>query len=596
MSKIKVEGTVVELDGDEMTRIIWKLIKEQLILPHLDVNLDYYDLGIEHRDETDDQVTIDAAEAIKRHGVGVKCATITPDEARVKEFSLKQMWLSPNGTIRNILGGTIFRAPIVIKNVPRLVPGWTKPIIIGRHAFGDQYRAFNAKVEKPGTFTVTFTPDDGSEPMVHDVVQIPEGGGVIMGMYNFKKSIQDFARSSFNYGLQQNYPVYLSTKNTILKGYDGMFKDEFQRIFDEEYSDEFDKRGLTYEHRLIDDMVASCLKWEGGYVWACKNYDGDVQSDTVAQGYGSLGLMTSVLMTPDGKTVEAEAAHGTVTRHYRQHQQGKPTSTNPIASIFAWTRGLEHRGKLDNTPDVIKFANTLEESVIGTVEGGQMTKDLAAVDRRSAAVSDQRGIPRHHRGQFQEVPRRLLADGLARRRRVAVDEADDQVGDPAWRLEHRDVPDALQVSDLRILRQLRGEMAGEPRMRQHPVLLADDQMRRRAAVGHFQQARQCERFDQQLVVGRAVRHVVDDVDQVGVGQALRRRADRQMRQVAGKRQFQDSLTEGQSDQPHRQPRQELADDLELHRGEVAPAACRRDCGQRAGASAAFEFERHPAAE
>ena len=379
MSKIKVEGTVVELDGDEMTRIIWKLIKETLIHPYLDIDLDYYDLGIEHRDATDDQVTIDAAEAIKRHGVGVKCATITPDEARVKEFNLKQMWLSPNGTIRNILGGTIFRAPIVIKNVPRLVPGWTKPIIIGRHAFGDQYRAFNTKVDRPGTFTVTFTPDDGSEPMVHDVVEIPEGGGVIMGMYNFKKSIQDFARSSFNYGLQQNYPVYLSTKNTILKGYDGMFKDEFQRIFDEEYKAEFDARGLTYEHRLIDDMVASCLKWEGGYVWACKNYDGDVQSDTVAQGYGSLGLMTSVLMTPDGKTVEAEAAHGTVTRHYRQHQQGKPTSTNPIASIFAWTRGLAHRGKLDNTPDVIAFANTLEDSVIGTVEGGQMTKDLAVL-------------------------------------------------------------------------------------------------------------------------------------------------------------------------------------------------------------------------
>ena len=377
MSKIKVEGTVVELDGDEMTRIIWKLIKETLIHPYLDVNLDYYDLGIEHRDATDDQVTVDAAEAIKRNGVGVKCATITPDEARVKEFNLKKMWLSPNGTIRNILGGTIFRAPIVIKNVPRLVPGWTKPIIIGRHAFGDQYRADNFKVDKPGTFTVTFTPEDGSEPIVHDVVKIPEGGGVVMGMYNFKKSIQDFARSSFNYGLQQNYPVYLSTKNTILKGYDGMFKDEFQRIFDEEYKEEFDAKGLTYEHRLIDDMVASCLKWEGGYVWACKNYDGDVQSDTVAQGYGSLGLMTSVLMTPDGKTVEAEAAHGTVTRHYRQHQQGKPTSTNPIASIFAWTRGLEHRGKLDNTPDVIEFANTLEESVIGTVEGGQMTKDLA---------------------------------------------------------------------------------------------------------------------------------------------------------------------------------------------------------------------------
>jgi isocitrate dehydrogenase len=377
MSKIKVEGTVVELDGDEMTRIIWKLIKETLILPHLDVNLDYYDLGIEYRDETDDQVTVDAAEAIKKHHVGVKCATITPDEARVKEFGLKQMWLSPNGTIRNILGGTIFRAPIVIKNVPRLVPGWTKPIIIGRHAFGDQYRAYNTKVEQGGTFTVTFTPDDGSEPIVHDVVKIPEGGGVIMGMYNFKKSIQDFARASFNYGLQQNYPVYLSTKNTILKGYDGMFKDEFQRIFDEEYKDEFDSRRLTYEHRLIDDMVASCLKWEGGYVWACKNYDGDVQSDIVAQGFGSLGLMTSVLMTPDGRTVEAEAAHGTVTRHYRQHQAGKPTSTNPIASIFAWTRGLEHRGKLDNTPAVVEFAETLEEVVIGTVEDGHMTKDLA---------------------------------------------------------------------------------------------------------------------------------------------------------------------------------------------------------------------------
>jgi isocitrate dehydrogenase len=377
MSKIKVEGTVVELDGDEMTRIIWRLIKDTLILPHLDVNLEYYDLGMEYRDETDDQVTVDAANAIKKHHVGVKCATITPDEARVKEFGLKEMWLSPNGTIRNILGGTIFRAPIVIENVPRLVPGWTKPIIIGRHAFGDQYRAFNTKVEKPGTFTVTFTPDDGSEPMVHDVVQIPDGGGVIMGMYNFKKSIQDFARASFKYGLQQNYPVYLSTKNTILKGYDGMFKDEFQRMFDEEFKADFDSKGLTYEHRLIDDMVASCLKWEGGYVWACKNYDGDVQSDTVAQGYGSLGLMTSVLMTPDGQTVEAEAAHGTVTRHYRQHQAGKATSTNPIASIFAWTRGLEHRGKLDNTPAVVEFAQKLEDVVIGTVEGGHMTKDLA---------------------------------------------------------------------------------------------------------------------------------------------------------------------------------------------------------------------------
>jgi len=375
--KIEVKGTVVELDGDEMTRIIWKLIKDTLILPHLDVDLEYYDLGMEHRDATDDQVTIDSAEAILKHGVGVKCATITPDEARVKEFGLKKMWLSPNGTIRNILGGTIFRAPIVISNIPRLVPGWTKPIIIGRHAFGDQYRATNFKVDRAGTVMLTFTPEDGSEPIVHEVVRIPEDGGVVMGMYNFKKSIQDFARSTFSYALQQNYPVYLSTKNTILKAYDGMFKDEFQRIFDEDYKEDFDKRGLTYEHRLIDDMVASCLKWEGGYVWACKNYDGDVESDIVAQGYGSLGLMTSVLMTPDGKTVEAEAAHGTVTRHYRQHQQGRPTSTNPIASIFAWTRGLEHRGKLDGTPEVIEFANRLEEVVISTVEGGEMTKDLA---------------------------------------------------------------------------------------------------------------------------------------------------------------------------------------------------------------------------
>ncbi len=377
MSKIKVEGTIAELDGDEMTRIIWKMIKDQLILPHLDVDLDYYDLGIEHRDETDDQVTVDAANAIKRHGVGIKCATITPDEARVKEFDLKQMWLSPNGTIRNILGGTIFRAPIVIENIPRLVPGWTKPIIIGRHAFGDQYRATNFKVDKPGTFTVTFTPHDGTEPIVHEVVEIPDDGGVIMGMYNFKKSIQDFARSSFNYGLQQKYPVYLSTKNTILKGYDGMFKDEFQRIFEEEYKAEFDAEGLSYEHRLIDDMVAACLKWEGGYVWACKNYDGDVQSDTVAQGFGSLGLMTSVLMTPDGKTVEAEAAHGPVTRHFREHQKGKATSTNPIASIFAWSRGLAYRAKIDGTDELAAFAKTLEEVCIETVEGGKMTKDLA---------------------------------------------------------------------------------------------------------------------------------------------------------------------------------------------------------------------------
>ena len=377
MAKIKVANPVADLDGDEMTRIIWQWIKDKLILPFLDLPIDYYDLGMENRDATDDKVTIEAAEAIKRHGVGIKCATITPDAARVKEFGLKQMWKSPNGTIRNILGGVIFREPIICKNVPRLVPGWTKPIIIGRHAFGDQYQAFNTTVAGPGTFTVTFTPDDGSEPMVHDVVQIPQGGGVIMGMYNFKKSIQDFARSSFTYALQQNYPVYLSTKNTILKGYDGMFKDEFQRIFDEEFKAEFDSKGLTYEHRLIDDMVASCLKWEGGYVWACKNYDGDVQSDTVAQGYGSLGLMTSVLVTADGQTVEAEAAHGTVTRHYRQHQAGKPTSTNPIASIFAWTRGLEHRAKLDNTPTVAEFAQKVEEVVISTVERGHMTKDLA---------------------------------------------------------------------------------------------------------------------------------------------------------------------------------------------------------------------------
>ncbi|MFF2552510.1 NADP-dependent isocitrate dehydrogenase [Nocardia sp. NPDC058058] len=377
MSKIKVEGTVVELDGDEMTRIIWQFIKDKLINPYLDVNLEYYDLGIEYRDKTDDQVTVDAANAIKKHGVGVKCATITPDEARVKEFDLKKMWRSPNGTIRNILGGTIFRAPIIISNVPRLVPGWTKPIIIGRHAFGDQYRATDFKVHQAGTVTLTFTPEDGSEPIQHEVVRMPEDGGVIMGMYNFQESIRDFARASLNYGLQQNYPVYLSTKNTILKAYDGMFKDTFEDIYQTEFKKEFDAAGLTYEHRLIDDMVASALKWEGGYVWACKNYDGDVQSDTVAQGFGSLGLMTSVLLTPDGRTCEAEAAHGTVTRHYRQYQQGKPTSTNPIASIFAWTRGLAHRGKLDNTPEVIGFAQTLEEVVIKTVEDGQMTKDLA---------------------------------------------------------------------------------------------------------------------------------------------------------------------------------------------------------------------------
>lgn len=377
MSKIHVDGTVVELDGDEMTRVIWQDIRDELILPYLDLNLEYYDLGIESRDASDDQITIDAANAIKKHGVGVKCATITPDEARVAEFGLKKMWKSPNGTIRNILGGTIFRAPIIMSNVPRLVPGWTKPIIIGRHAFGDQYRATDFKAPSAGTITITFTPDDGSEPIQHEVVRLPEDGGVVMGMYNFNKSIEDFARASFNYGLSMNYPVYLSTKNTILKAYDGQFKDIFQRIYDEEFKAQFEAAGLHYEHRLIDDMVASALKWEGGYVWACKNYDGDVQSDTVAQGFGSLGLMTSVLLTPDGKTCEAEAAHGTVTRHYRQHQAGNPTSTNPIASIYAWTRGLAHRGKLDSNQELIGFATTLEKVIVDTVEGGQMTKDLA---------------------------------------------------------------------------------------------------------------------------------------------------------------------------------------------------------------------------
>lgn len=376
MSKIKVANPVVELDGDEMTRIIWQFIKDKLILPYLDVELKYYDLGVEHRDATDDQVTVDAANAIKEYGVGVKCATITPDEARVEEFGLKKMWRSPNGTIRNILGGVVFREPIIMSNVPRLVPGWTQPIIIGRHAFGDQYRATDFKVPGEGTLTMTFTPKDGSEPMELEVYDFPSSG-VAMGMYNLDESIRDFARASFRYGLARNYPVYMSTKNTILKAYDGRFKDLFQEVFDAEFKDEFEKAGLTYEHRLIDDMVAAAMKWEGGYVWACKNYDGDVQSDTVAQGFGSLGLMTSVLMSPDGKTVEAEAAHGTVTRHYRQHQQGKATSTNPIASIFAWTRGLAHRGKLDNTPAVTEFAETLERVCIETVEGGQMTKDLA---------------------------------------------------------------------------------------------------------------------------------------------------------------------------------------------------------------------------
>jgi isocitrate dehydrogenase len=376
MAKIKVANPVVELDGDEMTRIIWQFIKDKLILPYLDVELKYYDLGIEHRDATGDQVTIDAANAIKEYGVGVKCATITPDEARVEEFGLKEMYRSPNGTIRNILGGVIFREPIIIENVPRLVPGWTKPIVIGRHAFGDQYRATDLKVPGPGTLTMTFTPKDGSEPVELEVYEFP-GSGVALSMYNLDESIRDFARASLRYGLTRGYPVYLSTKNTILKKYDGRFKDIFQEVFDAEFAADFRHAGITYEHRLIDDMVAAALKWEGGYVWACKNYDGDVQSDIVAQGFGSLGLMTSVLMTPDGRTVEAEAAHGTVTRHYRQHQQGKHTSTNPIASIFAWTRGLAHRGNLDNTPEVTRFAETLEQVCVETVESGQMTKDLA---------------------------------------------------------------------------------------------------------------------------------------------------------------------------------------------------------------------------
>ncbi|WP_210507299.1 NADP-dependent isocitrate dehydrogenase [Naasia sp. SYSU D00057] len=374
--KIKVEGTVVELDGDEMTRIIWQKIKDSLIHPYLDVNLEYYDLGIENRDATDDQVTIDSAKAIQKHGVGVKCATITPDEARVEEFGLKKMWRSPNGTIRNILGGVIFREPIIISNIPRLVPGWNKPIIVGRHAFGDQYRATDFRFDGPGTLTVSFQPQDGGEAQSFEVFQAP-GSGVAMAMYNLDDSIRDFARASLNYGLARNYPVYLSTKNTILKAYDGRFKDIFQEVFEAEFKEKFDAAGLTYEHRLIDDMVAASLKWEGGYVWACKNYDGDVQSDTVAQGFGSLGLMTSVLTTPDGRIVEAEAAHGTVTRHYRQYQQGKPTSTNPIASIYAWTRGLAHRGKLDGNQALIDFANTLEDVVITTVESGAMTKDLA---------------------------------------------------------------------------------------------------------------------------------------------------------------------------------------------------------------------------
>ncbi len=376
MAKIKVDNPIVELDGDEMTRIIWQFIKEQLILPYLDVDLRYFDLSIQKREETSDQITVDAAHAIQEHGVGVKCATITPDEARVEEFGLTEMYRSPNGTIRNILGGVIFREPIVISNIPRLVPGWTEPIIIGRHAFADQYRATDLVVPGEGTLTMTYTPRDGSEPVELEVYDFP-GGGVALSMYNLDSSIRDFARASMRYGLDRGYPVYLSTKNTILKKYDGRFKDLFQEVYETEFADAFEAAGITYEHRLIDDMVAAALKWEGGYVWACKNYDGDVQSDTVAQGFGSLGLMTSVLMTPDGDTVEAEAAHGTVTRHYREHQKGNPTSTNPIASIFAWTRGLAARARLDGTPEVGGFAETLERVCIETVESGKMTKDLA---------------------------------------------------------------------------------------------------------------------------------------------------------------------------------------------------------------------------
>ncbi len=383
MNKIKVEGTVVELDGDEMTRIIWHFIKDSLILPYLDINLEYYDLGMENRDATNDQVTIDSAHAIQKHGVGVKCATITPDEARVAEFGLKKMWKSPNGTVRNILGGVIFREPIIIKNVPRLVPHWTKPIVIGRHAFGDQYRATDFLVPSAGKLTMTFVPEDGSQPMEFNVFDFPSSG-IAMGMYNLDASIRDFARASMNYGLIRKYPVFLSTKNTILKAYDGRFKDIFEEIYQAEFKADFEKAGISYEHRLIDDMVATALRWEGGYVWACKNYDGDVQSDTVAQGYGSLGLMTSVLMTPDGKIVESEAAHGTVTRHYREHQAGRATSTNPIASIFAWTQGLAHRAKLDNNAELAKFCAALERVCIETVESGKMTKDLAILISKDA--------------------------------------------------------------------------------------------------------------------------------------------------------------------------------------------------------------------
>jgi len=394
MAKIKVKNPVVEIDGDEMTRIIWQYIKDQLILPYLDIDLKYYDLSIENRDKTDDKVTVECAEAIKKHGVGVKCATITPDEARVEEFGLKKMWKSPNGTIRNILDGTVFREPVICKNVPRLVPGWTNPIVIGRHAFGDQYRATDFKVSGPGKLTMTFTPEDGGKPTEYEVFRFPSAG-VAMGMYNLDESIRGFARACFNYGLLRHYPVYLSTKNTILKAYDGRFKDLFQEVFDAEFKTRFDAEKLTYEHRLIDDMVAAALKWSGNFVWACKNYDGDVQSDTVAQGFGSLGLMTSVLMSPDGKTVEAEAAHGTVTRHYREHQKGKETSTNPIASIFAWTRGLIYRGRFDATPDVVKFAETLERVCIESVEAGHMTKDLAILigpDQKWLSTKDFLGV------------------------------------------------------------------------------------------------------------------------------------------------------------------------------------------------------------
>ncbi len=378
MAKIKVQKPIVEIDGDEMTRIIWAMIKDQLIFPYLELETLYFDLSVQNRDATEDRVTVEAAEAIKAHNVGVKCATITPDEGRVKEFGLKKMWRSPNGTIRNILGGTVFREPIICTNVPRLVPGWTEPIVIGRHAFGDQYRATDFLIPGAGTLTMTFTPDDGSPPQQHEIFRFP-GGGVALGMYNLDDSIRDFARACMNYSLLRKWPLYLSTKNTILKAYDGRFKDLFEQIFDAEFKDRFADNKLTYEHRLIDDMVAAALKWSGGFVWACKNYDGDVQSDTVAQGFGSLGMMTSVLMTPDGRTVEAEAAHGTVTRHYRQHQQGKPTSTNPIASIFAWTRGLTYRARIDGTPEVEAFAGTLERVCVETVEGGQMTKDLAVL-------------------------------------------------------------------------------------------------------------------------------------------------------------------------------------------------------------------------